>query len=57
MSVTDEWSVGGMILIGGNFSTQEKNLSQCKFVYNKLHVDWQGTEPRPQLLQAGNKLP
>lgn len=51
------WSVGGMILIGGNFSALEKNLSQCNFVYNKLHMEWQGMEPRPQLLQTGNKLP
>jgi hypothetical protein len=53
------WSVGGMMMMVGewNFSTLEKNLSQCNFVHNKLHMDWQGTEPRPLLLQAGNKLP
>jgi len=33
---------------------EEKNLSQCLFVYHKSHMEWPGLEPGPPLqLEVG----
>jgi len=56
-SVVDEWSmsvrcIGGMIWKGDNWSTHEKNLSQCDFWQS--HTDWTGIKHRPPQWHASN---
>ena len=56
-SVVDEWSIsvrhtGGMIWKGHNWSTHEKNLSQCHFWQS--HTDWTGIKHGPPQWHASN---
>jgi len=50
------WSIGGMILTGGNRSTGGKNLTQCHFVHHKYQTDWPGIEPGSPRREAGDCL-
>jgi hypothetical protein len=36
--------------------SEEKNLSQCQFIYSKSHVDWPGTEACAFVVGAGDYL-
>jgi hypothetical protein len=38
-------------------ANSEKNLSQYRFVHNKLHMDWRGCEPGPPLWEVGEYSP
>jgi hypothetical protein len=41
----------------GKPNNSKKNLSQCRFVRHKSHMDWPGHEPGPPLWQVAGWLP
>jgi hypothetical protein len=44
-----QWNEIGM----GKRKYSGKNLSQCRFVHHKSHMDWPGIEPGPPRWEAG----
>jgi hypothetical protein len=41
------------VILDGTPKNSEKNLSQCRFVYHKSHMDSPEREPRPLRRYAG----
>jgi hypothetical protein len=53
--MTDQWSIGGMMMALKKPMYSEKNLSQRPFVHHKFHMDCPGINPLPPQTEAGVK--
>jgi hypothetical protein len=53
--MTDQWSVGGMMMDLRKPMYSEKNVSQRSFVHHEFHIDCPGINPLPPQTETGVK--